>query len=108
MNHKEFVMKKIKENVIALALALGCLPALAQTTNPASTKPNQNTQPATNTNPTTDKSVSPNTNNAAPTRTDSVTTIPKDGTSITTAPGTKKEKTARKATPAKNKKTNPR
>ena len=101
-------MKKIKTSVTALLFALAGIPALAQTTNPANTKPNQSTPSATTTAPTTDKSVTTNTNNAAPTRTDSVTTIPKEGTSITTAPGTKKEKAVPKNTPAKNKKTNPR
>ncbi len=99
-------MKSIKWHLIALVFALGCLPALAQTTNP-STKPNQNTPPVTNPNTNTDKNVSPNTNNATPTRTDSVTAIPQDGTSITTAPGTKKEKTGSKTAPAKGKSTKP-
>ncbi len=100
-------MKGIRFNLIALVFALGCLPALAQTANPASTKPNQNTPPATNPNPTTDKNVSTNANTATSTRTDSVTTIPKEGTSITTAPGTKKEKPGPKAAPAKSKTTHP-
>ena len=101
-------MKAIKFNVIALIFAIAGVPALAQTTNPASTKPNQNTAPATNTHANPDKSITTNTNNATPTRTDSVVTIPEEGTSITTAPGTKKEKTTPKSAPAKNKKTNPR
>ena len=92
--------------MIALIFALSSLPAFAQTTNPASSKPNQNTPPATNPNANSDKSISTNTNNA--TRTDSVVTVPKEGTSISTAPGTKKGKTTPKTTPAQNKKANPR
>ncbi|QNF31858.1 hypothetical protein HUW51_03655 [Adhaeribacter swui] len=99
-------MKKIKNGLIALLLALVGMPALAQTTNPATSKPNQNT-PATTASPTTDKSVSPNTTKATSTRTDSVVTVPENGTSIATAPGTKKQKKRSKPTPTKNKKTNP-
>lgn len=98
-------MKIIKNSLFALFFALGSITALAQTSNPATTKPNQNTPPATTATPTTDRSVSTNSN--TPTRTDSVVTIPKEGTSITTAPGDKEEKRRPKTTSAKNKKTKP-
>lgn len=86
-------MEKLKY-VMAAALIICSLPGWAQTANPATTKPNQTAPQPTN--PTTDPALSNDTNlnkaTGTTTRTDSVVTTPKEGTSIITAPGTRNKK----------------
>lgn len=88
------LIKRIKDGFLALAFSAVCLPVLAQTSNPATIKPNQPAPAATNptTDPAVDKNTHSNHNQGTTTRTDSLVTTPKEGTSIITAPGTRNKK----------------
>ena len=89
-------MKKIQSCLLALVLVVTSTVAWAQTSNPATTKPNQ-TKLASS--PVVGDNEIKNSTNSE--RTDSVIT-PQQGTSISTAPGTPDKKSDKPRT--KNKK----
>ena len=102
------LIKTIIPGFIAFILGINCLPVLAQTSNPATAKPNKSV-PATNntvTDPITDKNSPVNPQGTA-NRTDSVVSIPKEGTSITTTPGTRNKKPEATKTTKRNKTSRP-